>query len=80
MPKKSDRSEAEQAYSALSDANLASQQMAILGEGYESSDQFGAGKYLVVVRGTDNVVRQATRILRQFDPENLQGYVEPVEG
>lgn len=35
-----------------------------------------AGKYLIVVRGSETLTRQATRILRQFDPENIQGYAE----
>ena len=32
------------------------------------------GKYLIVVQGTEAIIRQATRILRSFEPENLQGY------
>ncbi|HSM83412.1 MAG TPA: hypothetical protein VLS96_17125 [Nodosilinea sp.] len=32
------------------------------------------GKFLVVVRGSEAVIRQATPILRQFRPENIQGY------
>jgi hypothetical protein len=36
-----------------------------------------AGKYLLVVKGTPNITNKATRILRQFEPENLQGYVDP---
>jgi hypothetical protein len=35
------------------------------------------GKYLIVVKGNEQLIRQATRILRQFEPENLQGYTEP---
>ena len=35
------------------------------------------GKYLIVVKGSDTLTKQATRILRQFEPENIQGYVEP---
>ncbi len=37
-------------------------------------DRLDAGKYLVVVEGSENLSRSATRILRQFDPENIQGY------
>ena len=161
----SDRIQAEEAYSALEKENLPTEQISILGKGYQSADEFGfiepnqqagkqssklaywlipfgfvagyafnlltgieifsslgsvgnhiiggalgaasgalgalfvggavgwtvgsgdalayrnrlnAGKYIVVVKGTDAVVRQATRILRQFEPENIQGYKEPV--
>jgi hypothetical protein len=35
------------------------------------------GKYLVVVQGTETLKQQATDILRQFNPENLQGYTQP---
>jgi hypothetical protein len=35
------------------------------------------GKYLIVVKGAPNVTNQATRILKQFKPENIQGYVDP---
>jgi hypothetical protein len=36
-----------------------------------------AGKYLIVVTGSESSTRQATRILRQFEPESLQGYQSP---
>jgi hypothetical protein len=36
-----------------------------------------SGKYLIVIKGSDLLIRQATDILRRFDPENLQGYVDP---
>lgn len=32
------------------------------------------GEFLIVVRGTDPLIRQATTILRQFRPTTLQGY------
>ncbi|MFM7428053.1 MAG: hypothetical protein ACKO7W_24150 [Elainella sp.] len=35
------------------------------------------GKYLVVVSGNPNITNKATRILRQLQPESLQGYVDP---
>lgn len=35
------------------------------------------GKYLIVVKGSESLTRQSTRILRQFDPENIQGYADP---
>lgn len=33
-----------------------------------------AGKYLIVVEGSDNLKQKATQILRQFEPENMQNY------
>lgn len=35
-------------------------------------------KYLIVTKGPKLLIRQATNILRQFEPENIQGYAEPV--
>ncbi|QYO63333.1 hypothetical protein [Leptolyngbya sp. 7M] len=35
------------------------------------------GKYIVVVSGAPNVTNKATRILRQLNPLNLQGYIDP---
>jgi hypothetical protein len=36
--------------------------------------RLNAGKYLVVVNGNETLTRQATIIIRRFDPENIQGY------
>ena len=36
-----------------------------------------AGKYLIVVKGSESLTRLATRTLYQFKPENIQGYSEP---
>jgi hypothetical protein len=33
-----------------------------------------AGQYLVVAKGSKNLLDKATTILRQFKPENIQGY------
>lgn len=41
-------------------------------------NRLNAGKYLIVAQGDEGVVRNATQVLRQFDPENIQGYEEPV--
>ena len=41
-------------------------------------NRFNAGKYILVIKGQDNLIRQATRLLRQFEPEYIQGYEEPV--
>jgi hypothetical protein len=48
----------------------------ILGSGDALSyrNRLDDGKFLVVVRGSEAVIRQATPILRQFRPENIQGY------
>jgi hypothetical protein len=37
------------------------------------------GKYLVVVKGAANLTNKATRILRPFKPESLQGYIDPTQ-
>ncbi len=47
------------------------------GDALPYRNRLNAGKYLVVVQGSETVTRQATRILRQFEPENLQGYAGP---
>lgn len=45
------------------------------GDALPYRNRLSAGKYLVVLRDiTSTQTRQATSILRQFDPENLQGY------
>ena len=46
------------------------------GDALPYRNRLDAGKYLIVVRGSETLTRQATRILRQFDPENIQGYAE----
>lgn len=35
------------------------------------------GKYLIFVKGSESLTKRATRILRQFEPENIQGYIDP---
>lgn len=47
------------------------------GDALPYRNRLNAGKYLVVVQGSETLTRQATKILRQFEPENLQGYVDP---
>ncbi|WAL58028.1 hypothetical protein [Thermocoleostomius sinensis] len=39
-------------------------------------NRINSGKYLIVVKGDESIVQAATPILRQFEPENLQGYTE----
>lgn len=46
------------------------------GDALPYRNRLNAGKYLIVVQGSETLTRQATRILRQYDPENLQGYAE----
>ncbi|MEL6937925.1 MAG: hypothetical protein AAFO84_01895 [Cyanobacteria bacterium J06598_1] len=36
-----------------------------------------AGKYLIVVKGSDGLISQSSRILRTFRPETIQGYADP---
>ncbi|KJH72491.1 hypothetical protein [Aliterella atlantica] len=47
------------------------------GDALPYRNRLNAGKYIVVVKGSELVTRQATKILRQFEPENLQGYNDP---
>lgn len=46
------------------------------GDALPYRNRLNAGKYLIVVKGTEELIRQATRVLRQFEPENIQGYTE----
>lgn len=46
------------------------------GDALPYRNRLNEGKYLVVVKGTEELTRQATRVLRQFEPENIQGYTE----
>ncbi|UBF26539.1 hypothetical protein K9N68_00555 [Kovacikia minuta CCNUW1] len=48
------------------------------GDALPYRNRLNAGKYLIIVKGPDELMRQATRILRQFEPENIQGYAEPL--
>lgn len=46
------------------------------GDAVAYRNRLNAGKYLIIAKGTDAFVEEATRLLRQYGPENLQGYVE----
>lgn len=46
------------------------------GDALPYRNRLDAGKYLIIVQGSETLTRQATRILRQYDPENIQGYAE----
>lgn len=47
------------------------------GDALPYRNRLNDGKYLIVVKGTEELTHQATRVLRQFEPENIQGYIEP---
>jgi hypothetical protein len=44
------------------------------GDALPYRNRLNAGKYLVIVQGNEKIKREATNILRQLNPENLQGY------
>ena len=48
------------------------------GDALPYRNRLNSGKYLIIVKGTDELTRQATSVLRQFEPENIQGYTEPM--
>ncbi|MGF1588086.1 MAG: hypothetical protein ACFCU7_02390 [Pleurocapsa sp.] len=48
------------------------------GDALTYRNRLNAGQYIIVTKGTDAVIRQATKLLRQFEPEYIQGYTEPV--
>jgi hypothetical protein len=48
------------------------------GDALPYRNRLNAGKYLVIVQGTGELIDRSTRILRQFEPENIQGYTEPI--
>lgn len=47
------------------------------GDALSYRNRLRAGKYLLVVRGTETDVRLATPIIRRSQPENIQGYQAP---
>ncbi len=47
------------------------------GDALTYRNRLNAGKYIIVTKGTDSLIRQATKLLRQFEPEYIQGYEEP---
>ncbi len=48
------------------------------GDALSYRNRLNAGKYLLVVKGTEAEVRQATPLVRKFRPENIQGYQESI--
>lgn len=47
------------------------------GDALSYRNRLNAGKYLVVVKGSDGLVSESSRIIRPFRPENMQGYTDP---
>jgi hypothetical protein len=47
------------------------------GDALPYRNRLNAGKYLIVVKGEEPSIRRATTTLRQFNPENIQGYTDP---
>lgn len=47
------------------------------GDALPYRNRLNAGKYLVVVKGSELLTKKATPILRRFNPENIQGYSDP---
>jgi len=48
------------------------------GDALPYRNRLKAGKYLVVVKGAPNLTNKASSIIRQLNPENIQGYVDPL--
>ena len=46
------------------------------GDAIAYRNRLNAGKYLIIAKGADAFVERATQLIRQYDPENLQGYIE----
>ena len=47
------------------------------GDAVSYRNRLNAGKYLVVVKGSEGLISQSTRIIRPLRPENMQGYADP---
>lgn len=50
----------------------------VFGSGDDLSyrNRLNQGKYLVIVQGAESLIRQATPLLGQFQPESIQGYTD----
>ena len=46
------------------------------GDALPYRNRLNAGKFLIAVKGSDDLTGKAAKILRQFEPENIQGYTE----
>lgn len=49
------------------------------GDALPYPDRLDEEKYLIVVKGAPNITNKATRVLRDCNPESLQGYVDPTQ-
>lgn len=49
------------------------------GDAIAYRNRLNAGKYLIIVTGTDAFVQDAVKLLRQYKLENLQGYIASAE-
>lgn len=49
------------------------------GDALTYRNRLNAGQYIIAVKGSDNILRQATKILRGYEPEYIQGYQEPAK-
>ncbi|MGC1310067.1 MAG: hypothetical protein WA885_22795 [Phormidesmis sp.] len=47
------------------------------GDSLSYRNRLNDGKYLIVVDGSDALISQASRIIRPFRPDSIQGYSEP---
>ncbi|MCM1982425.1 hypothetical protein [Lyngbya confervoides] len=47
------------------------------GDAIAYRNRLNLGRYLIVAQGTDDLIRQATKIIQKFQPENMQGYSLP---
>jgi hypothetical protein len=48
------------------------------GDALPYRNRLNEGKYLIIVKGSENLKNQATKILLDFNPENLQAYIESI--
>ena len=44
------------------------------GDALTYRNRLDAGKYLVVVKGSEGLISQASRVMRPYKPEDMQGY------
>lgn len=45
------------------------------GDALTYRNRLEAGRYLIILQGSDSLIQEATPILRSFQPERLQGYL-----
>ena len=46
------------------------------GDALAYRNRLNANKYLIIVKSSESIIQKATPILRQFGPENIQGYAD----